>query len=233
MGVQRGAGRARDRRLPRPGHLAVGHETDFTIADFVADLRAPTPSAAAELVAAEADEVREAVEGSAARAWPQSATACSRRDRPRATCATTPRSPASRTASRASPRRPTRRARRSSTRCARGSPARGTRSGPPPTSLAAADPRRRVLEDRARVSAAAARLATLARSGVETRRERLALLAGTLSSASPLDVLMRGYAIVRDERGRIVRSPADVAPGERVRIRVADGEFGATRDDEE
>ena len=46
-----------------PAISAVGHETDFTIADFVADLRASTPSAAAEMVAAAHGEISARVEG--------------------------------------------------------------------------------------------------------------------------------------------------------------------------
>ena len=212
---------------------AVGHEVDFTLADFVADLRAPTPSAAAEIVAAAADDVREAV--ARLRAAARAAVRYRLLDARSAT-----RELRHAQAMRAVPGRLARyvqatdEAREAIEAAAEGR-VRRARDGvlAARTALAAADPRRRVLEDRARVAAAAARLATTTRAAVETRRERLALLAGTLSSLSPLDVLLRGYALVRDERGRVVRSPVDVAPGERIRVRVADGEFSATRDDEE
>jgi len=52
---------------PIPSVSAVGHEIDFSITDFVADLRAPTPSAAAELVAPDREKIIETLEGSVGR----------------------------------------------------------------------------------------------------------------------------------------------------------------------
>jgi exodeoxyribonuclease VII large subunit len=212
---------------------AVGHETDFTIADFVADLRAPTPSASAELVATAADELRALVEGlrqaavSAVRYGLLEARARTRELRHAPTM-------------RAVPALVTRRmqdvdaARAGLVEVARGRVREvRARAANAAAVLAAADPERRIVVERARVADLGAQLRAHARAAIDQRRERLALAAGTLSSLSPLDVLLRGYAIVTDEAGRAVRSPADIAPGERVWIRVVDGEFVARREEPE
>ena len=59
----------------------------------------------------------------------------------------------------------------------------------------------------------------------ERRGAHLAELARALNAVSPLDVLKRGYAILFDESGRVLRSATDVRAGERVHARLADGEL--------
>jgi exodeoxyribonuclease VII large subunit len=212
---------------------AVGHETDFTIADFVADLRAPTPSASAEMVAAAADELYAAVE-----AQRQAAIAAVRYHllESRSRIMALRHAPALRAVPALVTRRTqdvdaarTRLAELARARVRAARTAAAAASG----ALAVADPERRVAADRARVAALTAELKALVRASIDGRRERLALAAGSLSALSPLGVLMRGYSIVTDEAGRIVRGPADVAPGELVHVRSVDGTFTARREDPE
>ncbi|HEY0918795.1 exodeoxyribonuclease VII large subunit, partial [Devosia sp.] len=60
------------------------------------------------------------------------------------------------------------------------------------------------------------------------RRDRLGALGRLLESYGYRNVLQRGYALVTDEAGGIVRSPAQLRPGEGLTIEVADGRIGAT-----
>jgi exodeoxyribonuclease VII large subunit len=71
------------------------------------------------------------------------------------------------------------------------------------------------------------RLGDLVRARVTDGRSRLARGAGKLDSLSPLAVLSRGYALVWDENGRLVRDPTDVRAGDPLRVRVAGGELPA------
>jgi exodeoxyribonuclease VII large subunit len=210
---------------------AVGHETDVTIADFVADLRAPTPSVSAELVARAADDLRAEVEG--LRAEARSVVRyrlLAERSRVRALeSAPAMRGVPSVVARAMQQADELRRALDDSV----AAKLRTLRAGlsARTVALAGAEPRRRSASERARLAALEARLLAATRAAADGRKERLALLSGALSSLSPLGVLLRGYAIVTDARGRVVRTPADVAPGERVLVRVVDGTFTARRED--
>jgi exodeoxyribonuclease VII large subunit len=71
------------------------------------------------------------------------------------------------------------------------------------------------------------RLSAAARGRLEARRSTLGRAAGKLDSLSPLAVLSRGYALVFDGAGRLLRRSADVAVGSDVRLQLGEGALGA------
>jgi exodeoxyribonuclease VII large subunit len=86
-----------------------------------------------------------------------------------------------------------------------------------------------VVEQRARLSQLDGRLQATARETIDRTSERVSLAAGKLGSLSPLGVLGRGYAIAFDAQGRVIKRAGDIHPGERVRVRVSEGELDCTK----
>ena len=166
-----------------PVVTGVGHETDFTIADFVSDLRASTPTAAAMAVVPDTSTWREALDDATARLDTLAAARVSAERERLAVLGH---------------------------RLARTSPARQI------------DAARQRLDDTLRT------LDTLARHRLELHGERLRAAALRLEALSPLLTLGRGYAEVRrEDDGTLVSRVAQVAPGDRLAIRVSDGELAA------
>ena len=138
---------------------AVGHETDVTIADFVADRRALTPSEAGEICVPDVREVSQHLD-------------------------------------------------RLGDRLARAGKAR-------------------LDQARDRLGRLAERAERALHKAVDDRRNRVARLAGRLEALSPLGVLARGYSVTLKEGGAVVRSAADVRPGERIVTRLGSGEVAS------
>ncbi|MGH9400463.1 MAG: exodeoxyribonuclease VII large subunit [Thermoanaerobaculia bacterium] len=212
---------------------AVGHETDWTIADFVADLRAPTPSAAAEIVVERKDELARRVADGRMRLM---RTSRSRLDLERARLKGLSRDEGL--------LRLRWKLREWLERVGQGRDALVEALGRRPvefaTRLAAA---RRRLEGFSRLVGLAhkressGRLRSLLaeRSGrnLERKRARLADLSGRLELVSPLAVLARGYAVAyREGSASPLLSASTVRPGERIRVRLHEGELKAVVDRE-
>lgn len=92
---------------------------------------------------------------------------------------------------------------------------------------------RHVRTQRGRLDATVADLGPASERALAARGERLTRVLGRLEALSPLKVLGRGYAVVRDEEGHVVASKDAVAPGDRVTVRVADGRFAARVEDDQ
>jgi exodeoxyribonuclease VII large subunit len=211
---------------PVPVVSAVGHEVDFTIADFVADLRAPTPSAAAELVVTAKDEFCARISrleqrlSSAARADLQ-------RRRGSVHALVSRRGLAgwhTRLAMRGRHAAELTYQLRRDAIAGVGRRERAFRTLR--LRLEARDLRRHLAGIRSRLTDARGRLGAAAGNARHQAESRLAALAGRLENLSPLGVLARGYAVCWNaDRTIIIRSAAAVQPGDRVRVTLQEGEL--------
>jgi exodeoxyribonuclease VII large subunit len=183
---------------------AVGHEVDFTIADFVADLRAPTPSAAAELVVREKQAVVDAL--AQLRARLERSAARPLRDLERRVDELTVR---------------LRRGLRGEVSHARHRVALAARA------LRAADPVARVRSDRHRLEGLESRLIASFTRRCDLARSGLRAAVARLDSLSPLAVLGRGYSLTRARTGEFVRRASQVKPGDDVQVLLQQGSLEA------
>jgi exodeoxyribonuclease VII large subunit len=202
---------------------AVGHETDFTLADFVADLRAKTPTAAAELVVPVEQELRDQLKEMKRqlnRGMDQMLQGL--RERLKAwfkhRALTDPEYQIK-----------VRRQRLDELTMALNAAALGrldeakNQAQLARVRLIVASPQRLVEQLRIDLAASAKQLTHAARQALARGGERLGSLAGRMHALSPLAVIARGYSVLRDEHNQVVRQLAQAPPGSLIQARVVDG----------
>lgn len=179
---------------------AVGHEPDVTISDFVADLRAPTPSGAAELIVPDAAELRLQLD----------------RQMERLAHAIRQRMTQSRT-----------RTVMLSERLHRYAPAQYVaeqhrRVEELHTRLTQAM-KRKLENSHSQLTRKSEQLEKLPALLLDRQRARLSACAGRLQALSPLSVLARGFSMVTDQKGNLVADSKQIKPGDVVKLRLASG----------
>ena len=205
---------------------AVGHETDVTIADFVADLRAPTPSAAAEMAVPTRDELLERIAAGRAKATQgmRYRTAMLER-RLRQQGIARALSVLHRRVGRGLQRIDEQEFRlRERVRAAVDSRERSRRALE--SRLKRCDMRPRLVAGSRRMEASHTAALQVVRLALSRRRGALDQLGAKLSQLSPLRILERGYAIVSNQAG-ILKDASDAPAGSAIHVRLAKGELDA------
>ncbi|WP_102944591.1 exodeoxyribonuclease VII large subunit [Stenotrophomonas sp. VV52] len=203
---------------------AVGHETDFSLADFAADLRAPTPSVAAELLVPDQRDLQLRLRRQAARLVQLQrhglGQAMQRADR--ALLRLNAQSPQNRL--QLLQRRQQDLARRLAGIWQQQHERRLARLRHAAVVLRNGHPQRQLDALGQRLQRALPRVEAAMARQLQRDTLRLRALARSMEAVSPLATVARGYAILtREDDGRLVRSPLDVAPGDALKARVQDG----------
>ena len=183
---------------PVPVISGIGHETDFTIADFVADLRAPTPTAAAELCAQPLEQLRQAAGQLQLRLQTAGWRALDRQSQRLDQVASRAGRPAALVS-----------------RLHLGLSSVGQRMAYAPT--------QHLQAQQTRMLASQSKLRNAAHQSAERQRSRLAQLGVRLGALDPQLVLGRGYAWLQDETGQALTGTAQMQIGQRVQARLSDG----------
>ncbi|WP_250461940.1 exodeoxyribonuclease VII large subunit [Microbulbifer litoralis] len=211
---------------PVPTISAVGHETDTTIADLAADLRAPTPSAAAEIASANAAELLQTLAALRQRLARTAQLQLRHLRQQVQLTGNRLRHPREQLQNRAQRldhlelrlkgavqqllhgrRRDLQTALRAFGHC---------------------HPERDIEIRRAQLQQAARQLAGAIEALLQRRGERLRHTVQLLHNVSPLAVLQRGYAIAQDEQGQVVKSYRELEVGQPLRVRLAEGSVSAS-----
>jgi exodeoxyribonuclease VII large subunit len=202
---------------------AIGHETDFTIADFVADLRAPTPSAAAELITSALHKVEDHVASLALRLD----RACHYRLLHARDLLTRLNVDASLARLREGFSRRQQHLDELCFRMEGAITANLRRATAELHEIAARLQRQDTIPKlkfwRERLFALEGRLAHSVQNQMRSGAAALDALSRHLNALSPLSILQRGYAVVFDESGMLVRQAAQLSTGQQITTRLADG----------
>ncbi len=206
---------------------AIGHDTDFTISDFAADLRAPTPSAAAEIITAAQDRIGEHV----AQLRQRLERGCRYRLMQARERYTRLHADAALARMRDGLNRRQQRVDEMRFRMDaawRALAARRTfRAQQLGARLARQDTLHRLGLSRERLGHLDQRLRRGLGGILEADRHRLRSASRQLAALSPLAVLGRGYAVVFDQQGRVLRNPTAARPGDSITARLAEGSLKA------